>query len=83
MAVKRFFCLLVTATPPPHPTQAVPNTDQSQPRGIRKRTDGWTDSQENQEVHTELSEGFGEGTEREFLDGEGVPCVCVRKNAEV
>ena len=64
-------------------TQAVLNTDQSQPRGIRKMTDGHTDSQENQEVHVELSEGLGEGTEREFLVGEGIPCVRLRKNGEV
>ena len=68
--------MLVTATPPL--TQAVLNFDQSQQRVIRKMTDGRTDSQENQEVHVELSEGFEEGTEREFLDGDGVPCVRVR-----
>ena len=65
------------ATPPL--TQAVLNTDQSQPRGIRKMTDGQTNSQENQEVHVELSEGHGEDTERAFLVGEGVPCLRVRK----
>ena len=46
-------------------------------------TDGQTDSQENQEVHAELCEGLGEDTQRAFLDGEGVPRVRVRKNAEV